>query len=438
MGIESDILEAVETRLNTIATPTFNITPGLVTTRDENININTLDRLDDGGLLPAYLVRFGRQGLTNDQFVDMPRIGRVNQMLIVEVRAYMKDIGTGDTATALASKVMEDIFRAIADMRDDVAGVYRAIIRNPSFPFETWSTKFEVIDFPIEFWYSWEQRAIVAATPTGLIAPTSINFLVVGSAITAAGQLTLTYAFASPTTGVNVYRNGIKVVTLTTATTYNDPQWIADNFYQLGAEDVSANEVLTPIFQYPYYPTTTPLVNYYLPSWALGTQQLAEFQLGDSTPEMLIEHQIRRVVEIARLDGGSLENDVNYTVVGPLTDGTLVTGNFPLVHIESMQSDFSYITTGDGDVNHLVRLSVIDDADKNAADLMDSKVLINRVLHNLRMLATTNSEWNNVLGAYNTEIQNVAWPINAELVGNIIVFRGELTFIVRYRWPWRA
>ena len=406
-----------------------------IETRDENIDPVVLVVATD---TPAAFIRFGNAAQQIRGFIDTPSIGKVREMTPIDVRVVLFDDRIGDSITLLMAKALEDVRKAIGDnLKLNIASVYDAWV-GPYFRQQsTWFRDTEEFIIPIMVWHEYEQREPVVAAVTGFVAPFDFSNSV------ANGQATFSWTVTGSVDHVNIWRNGVEVETNYTATIWYDPSWTFDTFYRFEADDGTGTLASTPIFLFPYYPTERPEFNYYRLTWLMATQKVGQISTGDTSPEMLLENRIRQEIELRMMDNGVLSDDVAYTSAGPLLDMNLTSARMPLVHIEAVSSGIALVSTQDTDVEMGVTLSVLDDADQAAADRIDSRVSINRVLNHLRVMCMSDGKqnaqtWDGVGGAYGTIVESIEWASDAVLIGNRRLFRGQLQATVNFRQPWRG
>lgn len=434
MAIESVILEQVETLLDAM-TSGFQLSWKFIETRDENIDPSALVVATE---TPAAFIRFGNAAQQLRGFIDTPSIGQTREMTPIDVRVVLFDDRTGDNITLLMAKALEDVRKAIGDnLKLNIASVYDAWVGSYFRPQSTWTRDTEEFIIPIFVWHEYEQRDPVPAQATGFQAPYDFSNNV------ANGQATFTWTNDAAVNHINIWRNGVEVETNYTVTIWYDPSWTFDTFYRFEADDGTGTLASTPIFLFPYYPTNSPEINYYRQTWLIASQKLAEITTGDISPEMLLENRIRQEVELRMMDNGVLSDDVAYTSAGPLLNTNLTSARMPLVHVEAINSDIELVSTQDTDVQMSVTLSVLDDADQAAADRIDSRVSINRVLNHLRVMCMSDGAqnaqaWDNVGSAYGTIVESIDWASDAVLIGNRRLFRGQLQATVNFRQPWRG
>lgn len=434
MAIESVILEQVETLLDTMKSG-FQLSWQSIETRDENIDPSALVVATD---TPAAFIRFGNAAQQARGFLDTPSLGRIREMTPIDVRVVLFDPRSGDTITVLMAKALEDVRKAIGDnLKLNIASVYDAWV-GPYFRLQsTWTRETEEFIVPIMVWHEYEQRDPVPAQATGFQAPYDFSNSV------SEGQATFTWTIDAAVSHVNIWRNGVEVETNYGVQVWYDPSWTFDTFYRFEADDGTGTLASTPVFLFPYYPTNVPEINYYLQTWLIASQKLAEITTGDISPEMLIENRIRQEVELRMIDGGVFVDDVTYTSAGPLLDTNLTSARMPLVHVEAINSGVALASTQDTDVAMTVNISVLDDADQAAADRIDSRVSINRVLNHLRVLCMSDGAqnaqtWGGVGSAYLTIVEEIQWASDAVLIGGRRLFQGQLQATVMFRQPWRG
>lgn len=150
MGRRGDIVAAVETRLNLIATPDYNFDILLI--RRQMIHWKTLDKEN---LVPALLI------LAGDDWrrVDQPQgeytyVDQTEETFPVVVRAVVKEVvGVTEDLTDLVLMMVEDLDKALSIDGDVTLGV--SGVRDQRKPrirtFEGYGTPLEVIDYRMEF-----------------------------------------------------------------------------------------------------------------------------------------------------------------------------------------------------------------------------------------------------------------------------------------------
>lgn len=435
MAIESVILEQVETLLDAM-TSGYQLSWQFIETRDENIDPSALVVATE---TPAAFIRFGNAAQQTRGFIDTPSIGKVREMTPIDVRVVLFDARTGDTITLLMAKALEDVRRAIGDnLKLNIASVYDAWVGPYFRPQSTWFRDTEEFIIPLMVWHEYEQRDPVPVQATGFQAPYDFSNSV------AEGQATFTWTIDAAVGHVNIWRSGVEVENNYAVQVWYDPSWTFDTFYRFEADDGTGVLASTPIFLYPYYPTNVPEINYYLRTWLIASQKLAEITTGDVSPEMLLENRIRQEIELRMMDGGVFSDDVAYTSAGPLLDTNLTSARMPLVHVEAGSSRVVLVSTQDTDIEMGVTISVLDDADQAAADRIDSRVSINRVLNHLRIMCLSDGAqnaqtWGGVGGAYRTTVDEpIQWAGDAEVISNRRLFQGQLQATVNFRQPWRG
>lgn len=408
-----------------------------IETRDENLTPSALDVATE---TPVAFIRFGNAAQQARGFIDTPSLGKVREMTPIDVRIVLYDSGIPgtDTITLQMAKALEDVREAIGDnLKLNIASVYDVQIGPYFRPQSTWFMATEEIIMPIMVWHEFDQRDPVPAQATGFQAPYDFSNSV------AEGQATFSWTNDAAVDHVNIWKNGVEVETNYTETTWYDPSWQFGDLYRFEADDGAGVLASTPIFQFPYYPTSRPEFNYYRLTWVVGTQTVAQMSPGDAPPEMLIENRIRQEIELRMMDNGVLSDDVAYTSAGPLLDTNLISTRMPLVHVEAVNSSVAFAGSQDTDVGMIVNLSVLDDADQAAADRIDSRVSINRVLNHLRVMCMSDGAqkaqaWDGVGGAYGTIIESIDWASDAVLIGTRRLFRGQLQATVNFHQPWRG
>lgn len=434
MAIESVILEQVETLLDAM-TSGFQLSWKFIETRDENIDPSALAVATE---TPAAFIRFGNAAQQVRGFIDTPSIGKVREMTPIDVRVVLYDARTGDGITLLMAKALEDVRKAIGDnLKINLSTVYDAWVGPYFRPQSTWFWDTEEFIIPIMVWHEYSQRDPVPAQAMGFQAPYDFSNSV------SEGQATFSWTNDAAVNHVNIWRNGVQVETNYTVTIWYDPSWTFDTFYRFEADDGTGTLASTPIFLFPYYPTNSPEINYYLQTWLIASQKLAQITTGDVSPEMLIENRIRQEVELRMIDGGVFSDDVTYTSAGPLLDTNLTSARMPLVHVEAVNSGVALAGSQDTNVEMSVTISVLDDADQAAADRIDSRVSINRVLNHLRVLCMSDGAqnaqtWAGVGSANSTIVESIDWASDAVLIGNRRLFQGQLQATINFRQPWRG
>ncbi len=428
MATESDIIDAVETRLGNIATASgYNFDPSIIH-RDESIH---LAAMDSQSKLPALLVEYGREGRSDMGNIDMPRVGVVSEMLPITIRGLVKDTGTGDSVTTILAKLHEDVKRALANhLPDDVDSVYAANLRGFT-KYDNWGREYDVIDFHLEVFHEYLQTEIVAATSTALTVPTNISFSI------ASGLLTLTFTIPSAADSVTIYKNNATEESGYTATTWYDSDWTVNDLYRLGAVDSESNEEQTEWLGFPYYPNTSPEVEYYKQAWLLSTRRSGQLIVGAGAPEMLIEQRIRHILELERLDSNLL-SAANYTVAGPLLHTYLALANLPLIHVEAISSATDYTNIAEDEHELTLMVHVYHIADREKASRVANKATVHRLVHNIRNVIARDYTIDGVANAYDTDIVSTTWPVDTERIGNILCHHGMVELTVKFRWPWQG
>jgi len=439
MAKASDIYNAIVTNLQgmTVAAG-YNATYN-VETRDDNIAPRPTS---DVGF-PQVKVQYGAESTSQSGFVDAPRAGMALGMVPVEAWAFLKDPKSGDVITLRVGKAIDDVYRAIGDMRSSVADVVRSeVIAVRRFAGEgDWATPYATHVFIIRVWYEYEARTGgFVATPTTLSLPTGITRTLNGGIARFAWD-----AAVSPAVGWNFYKNGTKQNTsLIVVTHYQDAAWQKNvaTTYQIGAEDVSANEVRSDPYRFPYYPLNEPGVEYHNSPFLAGPTLLAAATVGASSPGQVLELSMRAVIEQAMLDDGPL-SEVAYTVAGALLSSFLATANMPLVNIVYDSAFREGVKMQMAERTATVRVDVYDDADRANTDPTLSRAAIGRTLYEIEKLASSNADgtgaqlWDSALTIDNTTVTSDELPTAAAQVGNHILFTGRLNLSVRFKWPWR-
>lgn len=422
MAIESDIIEAIETRLDNMKSGSpYNLTWQYVETRDENIDPSSLNPSTD---TPYCAIRYGQAGSQQRGFLDAIRVGMVAEMMPIDVRVVLFDSRSGDTITAKVAKAREDIRLAIGDhLRTDVTGVTDAWVGPPFRPQAAWFSDTEEFIVPITVWYKYQQRDVQDITTlTGQIIPQNI----VVSVDKGAGEATITFTVPTEALGVNIFRNNSEVEVLNTSGTYTDSSWDIDVIYWLEAE-YGPPTVLKPTehLAYPYYDANEPNVIYLGEAWG------ETYNSRTPSPEQQIEARIRRIYE-DEMDSGDIIEDIAYTVVGPLRHSHLVSANLPLLHLEPLGDVVGWTDVARDQNEAQFRATVYASADDSENSPAQSKRNIWRILDGCRQLNSQHYQWDNIGGAVNTHSQRISISPNAIEAGFIRCFTGMLEFIVTF------
>lgn len=431
MSTEASILTQVETQLETISTANgYNLNILVVESPDEAINPV---QMEQQSLLPAILIFYNPSGAMQSGFTDSARLGRTNTSLSLQIRAIVKDDGASNKKSILTGNVFEDIISSIGDsIRENVTGVYETRYSGRRQPVEFRGTPYSVLELLLDVLYDFETRQIVTPTPAALSIPTDIAFDLSG------GEATITYTMPSGAAYVDIYRNGTKIVDNNTLSYYNDPnwwQWGTDAFYRLIFDDGAGNTVATEHLSFPYYPNTDPEVQYYLPVWTVAQAKIGQAVTGNSTPELIIENEIRKEIEYERLESRSL-SDVAYTSAGPVSQ-PLTQSKFPYVAVEYTETNQPVFSQSQGEYDAAFLIHAYTLADTSQAARIANRVTANKIMYAIREIAKAKYNWNQKSNASNTILTRSQPAGEAVRFGNRLCFHSMIQINVRFSWTWR-
>ena len=434
MPIERDIISAVETRLQSISTANgYNLDFKTIETRDHNIDPSKILDAD----CPIALIRYGRAGDHQRGFTDVASVGRVREMLAIDIRVILYDDGIGDTITLLTANAHEDIKRAVGDnLKTDVGAVYEAFVGAPQRPYDTWHSPQEVIDFPCQVWHEYEQRAIVTPPPsaTTLVLPKNLTLSVANR------ELAATWELDGSAVAVNIWREDeLLKANYTNAPTgvthkWYDSDWEAHYRYRFESIDLADNTLSTAWLKFPYYPVYTPEANYYLPNWQIGRDKIGQIIPGESSPEIVLEDLIRSEIELRMLDNGPLAGLLNGTARGPLTSYYLDPARLPLAHIYVTETFGDFYTGHKHEYTIGMQIDVLASADTASVDIIEGPKNIRLAMHVLREMVGDKHTWDGVMGTITTDRGRITGGLEAQTIGGELMFVGSFPFEIIYQW----
>lgn len=153
MSRRSDIIDAIETRLNLISIANgYNTDLTFVGKR----MIHWTD-LDNSSLLPAILINFGEGGQLVDGPTPWTEIGSWEETLPLILRAVVKETPATDPLTVLAMNLYQDILQALGTSFDfGISGVHNWFI--PQFGSAGgWASPYEITDYRLNVIHSFRK-----------------------------------------------------------------------------------------------------------------------------------------------------------------------------------------------------------------------------------------------------------------------------------------
>ena len=207
---------------------------------------------------------------------------------------------------------------------------------------------------------------------------------------------------------------------------WTDTDWHMNNVYRIELAD----ESMTPVLRYPYYPTTMPE---------------SVYDEGDS-PEEKLERKIRQEIqkELDKGDSRKYFSGVNNVYSGPLSPTYLDVDNLPMICIMFDKSAIDvgqpvsgrgvgFRTANTNDESLSFTAMVHATADKEYTDPYQNVRIVDNVLSDLREFVIDYEQFDNVSGTFASIVGPISFPRIAQDVAGDLLFIGVFEFFIRYR-----